>query len=240
MTSMQLKSIEQLIDYGFSSDTAKMMVRFDTLPCPLTSNVRLNTELLSRLVDLREISTDECDRASMFLRRDNRINMLMASFPDRYAFTIEQRQAYCKQPLEWDITSDLKEEIDANLRMIIPNEENRMAIYREMYCNGAWWDCNTINNICLKLQEIATGQTDLDVVVNKWWFVLFSLYSGTLQYIEKLGELFQKESVWEIFRDTIVNVREFTVQFNPFDKKELVLEELKKKYSQYLMKISEG
>ncbi len=239
MTSVQLKSIEQLIDYGFSSDTAKMMVRYGTLPCPLTSDVCLNVELLSHFVDLREISTDECDNAAAFLKRDNRINMRMASFPDRYAFTAEQCQVYFKQPLEWDIASDLKEEMDAYLKLIILNEENRMEIYREMYCNGVWWDCDTINSICLKLREIATGQTDLEEVVDKWWFILFSLYSGTLQYIEKLEELFRKESVWEILRDTIVNVREFSVQFNPFDKKELVLEELKEEYPQHLIKTSD-
>lgn len=235
MTSMQIKSVEQLVDYGFNPDTAKTMVRFETLPCPLTSTIFLNVKLLGCLVDLTEIPAEKYDRIATFLRRDNNLNVLMASFPERYAFTTEQRQVYCKRPLEWDITSDLKGELDTSLKMIIRNEEKRMAIYREMYCNGEWWDCNTINSICLQLQKIAIGQTDLEEVVNKWWFVLFSLYSGTLQYIKELEELFRKESVWEIFRDTIINVREFTVQFNPFDRKELVLEELKRKYLQHLI-----
>jgi len=104
-----------------------------------------------------------------------------------------------------------------------------------MYCNGAWWDYETISNICLKLQGISTGHADLVEVVDKWWFVLFSLYSGTLQYIEQLKELFIEEAIWKIFCDTIMNVREFTVQFNPFDRKKVVVEELKSKYAQYLL-----
>jgi len=127
MTSIHLEAVEQLISYGFSPEIAKLMIRYNSLPCPLNSNVCLNAGLLGRYVELKEIPTGDCDRLAWFLRQDHSIIQSMASVPDRYTFSEKQRQKYCEQPLEWYITRDLKEEIDAQLKLIMPKEEKRIS-----------------------------------------------------------------------------------------------------------------
>lgn len=236
MTGSQQAAAQQLIAYGFDPEFARKMARGGILPCPLPVDVQKNAELLKCCIDPKEIPQDEYDRMAVFLRRDHYTNMLLAAVPDRYGFSPEQQASYYSRPFEWEITCDLMNEMDAELQKVVPKQEERMKIYREMYCNGAWWDCDTIRHICRELTAIANGQSDLYTVVNEWWFILFSLYSGTLQYIEKLKELFEKEFVWLIFRETIMNVREFAVQFNPFDRKDAVIDKLKYKYAAYLRK----
>lgn len=234
MTNVELQAVEQLESYGFGHGDARRMVRAGGLVCPLAADVCRNAELLSRYISPENLSPGEFARALMFLKRDHSVNLFMASVPEKYAFTEEQRRAYFGNPSVWSIACDLREELDARLGEVIGDEEKRMDIYREMYCNGSWWDCGTIGDICARLKEIASGHEDLDAVVSRWWFELFSFYSGTLQYLDALENLFRRESVWEIFCDTIHNVREFSVQFNPMDRKEFVIEELRNKYPQYL------
>ena len=47
MTDEQKKSIETLENYGFSRDTARMMIRMGELADPSTDNVRRNAEILA-------------------------------------------------------------------------------------------------------------------------------------------------------------------------------------------------
>lgn len=234
MTNEYLQAVEQLEAYGFSHRDARRMVRFENLPCPLTDDVCLNAELLCRYVNPGALSEGEFVQALMFLKRDHSVNLFMASVPEKYGFTDEQRGAYFRNPSDWNIACDLKEELEVPFGQVLPDGEKRMDVYREMYLKGSWWDRETIGNICLKLKEIASGQADLDTVVGRWWFLLFSFYSGTLEYIGALEKLFRRENIWEIFCDSIHNVREFTVQFNPADRKALVIEDLREKYPQYL------
>lgn len=234
MTNVQAEAIEQLITYGFDPYAARILIRTRELDSPLQLEVRLNAELLNRYINKEELSRSRLAQIIVFLKRDHHVNLLLETVPERYAFSDEQRDLYFKQILEWEVACDLKAEIDGQLRLIMPDETDRMNVYREMYCNGAWHDSATIGNICVALQKIAFGNDDLYRVAKQQWPTLFSYYSGTLQYIRKLKELFKDEYVWTVFRETSANVREFTSAFNPFDRKQIIVEELRKKYLSYL------
>lgn len=239
MTNVQAEAIEQLIAYGFDPKAARILIRSREIDSPLQLEVRLNAELLNRYINTEELSGSRLAQIIVFLKRSHHVNLLLESVPVRYAFSEEQRGLYFKQILEWDVVCDLKAEIDDQLRLIMPDETDRMNVYREMYCNGAWHDSTTIGNICMTLQKIAFGHDDLYRVAKQQWPTLFSYYSGTLQYIKKLKELFKNEYVWTVFRETTANAREFTEQFNPFDRKQIITEELQKKHPSYLDEESE-
>lgn len=234
MMNVQAEAIEQLITYGFDPRTARISIRTRELDSPLQLEVRLNAELLNRYINMEELSRSRLAQIIVFLKRGHHANLLLESVPERYAFSDEQRSLYFKQILEWDVDCDLKAKIDDQLRLIMPDDADRMNVYRDMYCSGAWHDSTTIGNICKTLQKIAFGHDDLYRVAKQQWSTLFSYYSGTLQYIKKLKELFKDEYVWTVFRETTANVREFTAQFNPFDRKQIIAEELRKKYPSYL------
>lgn len=234
MNSIEMKTVDQLIDFGFAPETAKEMVRTKILPSPLTQNERLNARLLGRHTELDKINTDEYGHAAIFLKRAYRTNMFLSSVPLRYDFTPEQRRKYMERPFEWEIECDLKKKIDWELGLIIPDEEKRMDMYREMYLNGVWAGCDTINQICAELREISSGHDDLEAVVSEWWPVMFSFYTGTLQYIGKLRTLFRQEHIWEVFSKTVVCGHEFSDHFNPYDRKDAIIRELKGEFSRYL------
>lgn len=235
MTNEQKTAIETLVCYGFSYDTAKMMIRAGELSLPLKDTVRINSTLLARYISLNGICGDQYWKILRFLTRDFHTNERMAAVPERYVFTEEQTRAYFDGVLDWEITSDLKEKLDAALTLIIPDIEERTAVYREMYCNGAWSDCDTICNICRELQHISRDHAGIEEIVRKWWRTWFAYYSGTLQYICLLKEMFKPEAIWNIFCETSANAHELTEHFHPFDRKDQLIEELKKEYAACLM-----
>lgn len=235
MTDEQKKSIETLENYGFSHDTARMMIRMGELADPSTDNVRRNVEILTQYISLNAITSDQCWKAVLFLKRDCHTNEQMTAVPARYAFTEEQTHDYNEKILDWEISSDLKAELDDALKLVMPDEAERVSVYREMYCNGVWSDCQTICDICRELYTISDGYTGLVEIVRKWWRILFAYYSAALQYIRLLKGMFASEHVWKIFCDAPANSYEFSEHFNPFDRKDEVIEELKRKYADYLI-----
>lgn len=234
MTDLQLEAMEQLLALGFDLKTARTLIITCEFSTPLRPEIRLNAELLSKYVDIKEFSEKRRTQIIVFLKRDYCTNLFLESVPDRYAFSEEQRRLYFEHILDWDVDYDLRNAIDDQLRLIMPDEDDRMDVYREMYCNGAWHDSDTISDICRTLQEIASGHDNLYQFAKQQWYMLFSYYSGTMQYIEKLKKLFRTEYIWMIFCETSANVREFTVRFNPFDRKQMILEQLMNKYPSYL------
>lgn len=235
MTDVEKRTIDDLVSLGFEKAIAKIMVRFCGLPCPLTDNARNNADLLCRYLKPESIPADSADRTAQFLKRDNSKNLFMESIPDRYEFSGSQRKSYFANPLEWHMACDLKESLDSALRPILPREQQRMDMYREMYCKGAWQECDVIIDICKALSSMAPDQNSLEKTVSDWWETLFSYYSGTIQYIKTLKRMFVSDHIWQVFCDDIMNVREFTEAFKLSDRRETITERLKEKFGQYLI-----
>jgi len=226
--------ISELMEYGFNEHNARSIVRLNEIPLPFTENERRNLAMLKEygVTDLN--NREHMTQLMLFIRRKHEVNVMMAGIPDRYGFTAEQRRKYNSSILDWQTTTDLKEDLDETLALIVSDPEKRMDIYRGMYCNGVWWDNDTIKEICNALIAIAPDRVSLEKCVLEWWWRLFAYYCGTIQYIEALKSMFVYAYVWEIFSKTVTNVSEFSIHFNIRDDRERILEELAEKFPKYL------
>lgn len=106
-----------------------------------------------------------------------------------------------------------------------------MRVYREMYLSGAWADCETLREICRALAAIAPNPKELEAFAEREWFVLFSHYSGTLEYIAALKERLAPEQVWPALCAHPENARAFSSSFHPYDERPEILNRLEREYS---------
>lgn len=227
MNEMQTRAADALIAFGFDASFSRIMIRTGELPCPLTEDVFANAELLRRTSGLKNLPP----LAAIFLKRDARTNAFLETIPEKYAFSAEQTRKYRENPLNWTIFCDLKPELDADLCALLPDAEARMRVYRDMYLSGAWADCETLREICRALAAIAPNPKALEAFAEREWFVLFSYYAGTLEYIAALKERLAPEQVWPALCAHPENTHAFSSSFHSYDERAEILNRLEKEYS---------
>ena len=64
---------------------------------------------------------------------------------------------------------------------------------------------------------------ELEAFAEREWFVLFSHYSGTLEYIAALKERLAPEQVWPALCAHPENARAFSSSFHPYDERPEIL-----------------
>lgn len=226
MNEMQARAIDALTDIGFDASLSRTLIRGGELACPLSENVSVNAALLKRTCGLKDLPLI----VGNFLKRDARVNAFLETIPEKYAFSEEEKRKYLRNPLDWEVLWDLKPELDGALSALLPDAETRMCVYREMYLSGAWSDCETLREICRTLAEIAPNAQELQAFAGREWVVLFSYYSGTLEYIAALKERLAPEQIWPALCAHPENARAFSNSFHPYDERPEILNRLEKEY----------
>ena len=236
MQNEKQAAIDTLVSFGFDPNIAYVMVEFGEIKAPLNENVCKNAELLCSLIGTKGGEGKDDIMVSVFLNRRHEDNLFMASVPETYGFTEEETRNYLAKPLEWDVPFDLKAELDAALAPLMPCPEKRMKVYREMYQNGVWAHPETLREICGQLHLLARGQEELEKLMEEWWFVLFSMYSGPVKYIETLKTHFAPEAVWKIFSENPAYAKVFDDNFSISIGGDKVLENLRQKYPEAVLR----
>lgn len=235
MQSENQKAIDTLVAFGFDPNIAYVTVEYGEIKAPLNENVCKNAELLCRLTGAERSKEKGDICVVIFLNRRHEDNLFMAAVPEKYGFTEEETRAYLANPLDWDMPFDLKTELDEALAPLMPCPEKRMKVYREMYQNGAWAHPETLRKICGEVHRLARGQEGLEKLMEEWWFVLFSMYSGPLEYIEVLKKHFVPEVVWTIFSENPAYSKVFDDNFSISIGGDTVMERLREKYSRWII-----
>lgn len=141
---------------------------------------------------------------------------------------------YRANPLRWDMSDDLRTELDDTLSKLVSSGEARECIYREMYLSGAWQDTEEIRKICAALGTLDCPPDALDDFVRAQYFLLFSYYSDTLACLACLAEHFAAERILDVLRGEPTLVRAFSRHFNPFNDREQLLDRYKTRHSDWL------
>lgn len=234
MMDIELTAMQELTDMGFQKELARPMIRSGELPVPLNDAIRENAALLTRYVSLASIGREQSAQLTSFLRRDPERNRFMDSVPERYGLSSEQAASYRANPLQWDMSIDLRAELDDALSMLVRSGENRERIYREMYISGAWQSAEEIRQSCAALAALDCPPDELDAFVQEQYVQLFSYYSDTTDCLNCLVELFAAERVFDVLRENPTIVRAFSRHFNPFNNREKLLDGLKAKHPDWL------
>lgn len=234
MTDIESTALQELMDMGFQKELVQSLVRFGELPTPLNDGIRENAALLARYVSLASIGREQSAQLTSFLRRDPARNRFMDSVPERYGFRVEEAASYRANPLHWDMSSDLRAELDDALSRLVRSGEARERIYREMYLSGAWQSAEEIRQSCAALAALDCPPDELDAFLQEEYVQLFSYYSDTTGCLNCLVELFAAERVFDVLREEPTLVRAFSRHFNPFNDREKLLDGLKAKHPDWL------
>lgn len=234
MTTIELNALQELMGMGFQKELVRPMIRFGELPAPLTDGIRENAVLLSKYVELASIGREQSTQLMSYLRREPTQNRFMESVPERYDFSAEEAEKYRANPLHWDMSIDLRAELDEALSRLVRSEEARERIYREMYISGAWQSAEEILQSCAALAALDCPPDELDDFVREQYVLLFSYYSDTVACLSCLGKLFAAEHILDVLREEPTIVRAFSRHFNPFNDREKLLDDLKGRHPGWL------
>ena len=234
MTNVELNALQELMDMGFQKELARPMIRTGELPTPLSDGIRENAALLAKYVELASIGGDQSVQLVGFLRRDPVRNRFMDGVPERYGFSAEEAGKYRANPLHWDMSGDLRAELDEALSRLVRSSEDRERIYREMYLSGAWQSAEEIRQSCAALAALNCPPDALDDFVREQYFLLFSYYSDTTACLACIAELFAAEHILDVLREDPTIVRSFSRHFNPFNDRERLLDDLRAKHPDWL------
>lgn len=234
MTNIESTVLQELMDMGFQKELVWPMIRTGELPVPLTDGIRENAALLARYVSLASIGREQSAQLTSFLRRDPALNRFMDGVPERYGFRAEEAASYRANPLRWDMSSDLRAELEDALSRLVRSGEARERIYREMYLSGAWQDAEEIRQCCTALAALDCPPDALDDFVREQYVLLFSYYSDTTACLDCLAERFAAEHILDVLREEPTIVRAFSRHFNPFNDRERLLDDLKAKHPDWL------
>ena len=234
MTNVELNALQELMDMGFQKELARPMIRTGELPTPLSDGIHENAALLAKYVELASIGGDQSVQLAGFLRRDPARNRFMDSVPERSGFSAEEAGKYRANPLHWDMSGDLRTELDDTLSKLVSSEKARECIYREMYLSGAWQSTEEIRKSCTALGALDCPPDALDDFVRKQYFLLFSYYSDTLACLDCLAEIFAAAQILDALREEPTLVRAFSRHFNPFNDREALLDGLKARHPDWL------
>lgn len=234
MTKIELTALQELTDMGFSLKLVQPLIRFGDLPAPMSDGIRENAALLAKYVALASIGGEQSAQLTSFLRRDPARNRFMDDVPERYGFSAEEAEKYRANPLHWDMSSDLRTELDDTLSKLVRSGEDRERIYREMYLSGAWQSAEEIRQSCAALAALNCPPDALDDFVRAQYFLLFSYYSDTTACLDCLAEIFAVEHILDALREEPTLVRAFSRHFNPFNDREQMLDGLKARHPDWL------
>lgn len=234
MTDIESTALQELTDMGFQKELARPMIRTGDLPLPLTDGIRENTALLAKYVVLSSIGREQSAQLTSFLRRDPARNRFMDGVPEHYSLNAEQAASYRANPLQWDMSIDLRAELDEALSRLVRSGEDRERIYREMYISGVWQSAEEIQQSCAALAALDCPPDELDAFLQEEYVQLFSYYSDTTACLACIAELFAAERVFDVLREEPTLVRAFSRHFNPFNDREKLLDDLKARHPGWL------
>lgn len=222
---------EALMEMGFNKRMASILSRLNEIPDDLQT--RQNIQLLGRCVDLYNLK-DSLGGILIFLRSPYETNLFMASIPEKYGFTPQEREKYLSDPFNWEYKCDLKEELDEQFQQVFNDPKKRMAVYRKLYLYGGLGDCEVLQASCQIMLEAAGNGKEVEKLISK--NPEFFLREGTIQYIHALQKYFKPEQVWKIFKKHALFIADFDDPFHDFecfpflDYREEVLKRLKEAY----------
>lgn len=219
---------------GFSSQIARFLSQEFTIEESLSANTRENVELLRKYIENFSDLEREYHLLPSFLKQPVCDNSALAHIPAIYGFSSSQTEKYLREPLNWSHISKQLTNSKTILDPIISNKAHKINLICEIALSATCVSMEEMDAICKKLLSLSGPSENLENGICKWWFLLFSWYSGTLLCIQALETIFYPEFICEILFDNPSIVRDFYDGCNPFAQKEAIIEQLKIKFAHYL------